>query len=55
MMPIQSGPLGLSAFQGCAGDIADVEATAVDAVFTLPVPAHHGIGKGPVPGPVITC
>ncbi|MNE96556.1 hypothetical protein D3C80_1947720 [compost metagenome] len=25
------------------GDIADVEATAVDAVFTLPVPAHHRI------------
>lgn len=39
-------PLGLPPFQGSAGDIADVEAAAIGAIFTLPVPAHHGIGKG---------
>ncbi|CAH0649992.1 hypothetical protein PSEG_02513 [Pseudomonas sp. Nvir] len=39
-------PLGLPPFQGSAGDIADVEAAVIDAVFAVPLPTHQCISEG---------
>lgn len=39
-------PLRLPPFQGSASDVADVEATAVDADFALLAPVHQYLGKG---------